>query len=263
MDNCSAQTPTDLFPRSTLIVDTASYALTDASGLTVLTTNQDGRVGITTFHHSKDGFQKKKYVVLGDEVWRSGDLNLHELIAKKEVPIRATRLTNQPSGTRFHAVVTALLSKTPKNANMSKVYVFAENHGQVRTILVKEFYGSPDIILDDVNDDGQPELLVEWTDESGKEGDISMWSVSPTDALSEVTFPDDGKYLTNVRTYFRRVEEVYYGPGNYTLIAVASMLRDSEAFRREIRFRWSEETHTYQITGVVDIRQTSVDVPLK
>jgi hypothetical protein len=64
MDNCTAQTPTDLFPRSTQIVDTASYASeTDICGLTVLTIDQDGRVGITTFHHSKDGFQKKKYEV--------------------------------------------------------------------------------------------------------------------------------------------------------------------------------------------------------
>lgn len=161
---------------------------------------------------------------------------------------------------RFHAVVTLSLSKIPKSAEVAKVYLFSERDTKVSLVLTKEYDGFPRVLLDDVNLDGKPELVVEYVEDTGKAGDIDMWRISATDALSKIELPDDTEYLTASRTYFRRLEPPYYGPGVYGLIATASILKGGEPIERRIRFRWDEKTNSYQLTDVVDVSQTETKV---
>jgi len=263
----STQNVTDyknLLPASAEIIDVAQYlSATQTAGLRVLTVDADGRVGCTKLRgSSRTGFEKVGYDVLGQALWESGKLSLHERIPANEVPIVETRLTNPNTGTKFHAVATVYLSKTPHNRHMSKVYLFAEKDDQVSLALTKEYSDSPKIILDDVNADGIPELAVEFVEDTGKAGDLDIWSISSNDRLRKIELPDDSEYLTDARTYFRYFEGHYHGPGNYAVIATASILKNAIPIEREIRCQWNERTKSYLIIGVTDISETRRKVRL-
>jgi len=253
-----------LFPASTQIIDVAHYLNEiDTSGTQILTVDADDRVGLHAFRKSPRGLVRVTYVVLGQAVWMSGELNLRGRIGPKEIPVFETRLTNQGTGTRFHVVVTVLLSPTPRNRHSSKVYVFSQRADEFWVALTKEYSDSPKIILDDVNGDGTPELVVEFFEDTGKAGDLDMWSLSRDDKLTKIPLPHDGEYLDEARTYFRHLEGPYHGPGNYAVVATASILRNAIPMEREIRSQWSEKTKSYRITEVTDISETRRKVPLR
>jgi len=119
----------DLFPPSTFIVDAVEYGSgEDASNITALTIDKDDRVSVAWIVHQND--EKPKLLrtsEIGKAVWTSGAIDLRKDLPAGEVPLAAQRITNNPTGTIFHAVLTAVLVRGEQRRTAGRrVYLFKE-----------------------------------------------------------------------------------------------------------------------------------------
>lgn len=253
----------ELFPKSTQVITIRNYGtpLENQSDHTALSVDSDGRVGVSWIktRGGKPAIMSSEVV---GEVATLSDLLKHK-IAKAEVPFRYTRLTDNKSGVRFHVVVAAFLSETPKRNASHKLYLFAERGASVALVLSKVYDQISTVLLDDLNGDKQPELAAGWVDDTGKVGDLDLWSISPEGQLARLEFPSDEKYLPGMRTYFRSLEEEYFGPGQYSIISRASLLNGGEPVERRVRFEWNPKAKQYRIVSVVEVKEIKTELPLE
>ncbi len=256
----------ELFPRSTSIIDVVEYGSgEDASNVTALTLDKDDRVSVAWIvQNNNQNPRLLRTAEIGKAVWSSGAIDLRKSLPAREIPLSAQRITNAPTGTVFHAVQTAVLVKGEQRRTAGrKIYLFEQKEQKISTALVQEYDLVSTVFLDDVNDDGLPELAVEWIENAGKIGGLDLWSISTSDHLSSLKVPEaPKKYSVDFSTDFLRFEQRYGGPGNRSIIESVCVPGSGHPFTREILYKWDKRSARYKIARVQEIRETRKNLPI-
>jgi hypothetical protein len=158
----------------------------------------------------------------------------------------------------FHAVQTAALVRGEQRRTAGKkVYLFKEKQEKISTALVQEYDRIGAVFLDDVNDDGSPELAVEWTENAGKIGGLDIWSIAASDHLSSLKLPQaPEKYSLDFSTDFVRFQQRYTGPGKRSIVESVYVPGSGHPFTREILYKWDNRSGRYKIDRVQQLKET-------
>lgn len=256
----------ELFPPSTSIVDVVEYGSgEDASNVTALTVDKDDRVSVAWILQSSEQNPKLlRTAEIGNAVWSSGAMDLRKSLPAREIPLSTQRITNVPTGTVFHAVLTAVLVRGEQRRTAGrKIYLFEDKEQKISTALVQEYDFVGTVFLDDINDDRLPELAVEWTENAGKIGGLDIWSISTSDHISPLKVPEaPKKYSLDFSTDFVRFEQRYAGRGNRSIIESVYVPASGHPFTREILYKWEKSSGRYKIARVQEIRETRINLPI-
>lgn len=187
----------------------------------------------------------------GYAVWRSGSLDLKQIGGPNAVPYKAFRHTVRSNKSIIHAVLFAVAdSENPSGCTTRFVLIRQDKNG-TKILEDGEYDEVLNLIVDDINGDGKPEIVVEWSE--GKVGSIDAWSIEPDGRVIEMNLDNlvvGGPLFSGRET--SSLEPRYTGPGRYGIVTSEPVPSGGGWITRSAHFEWDAKKKAYVLKSVVD-----------